>query len=445
MNQDDQRVTPTSEGKKIGEAETNEEEQKRSEPWKPSSDKKAAFEWESPDFQPFPGYRFEANKSSAKDFNPHSNQDYDQIRELLSESHIFPTSKSKRPGHRVHFTESKGIISARTSGQNPISHGSLSHRSFNNDHQNTTLDTSAGNLHLDKVSSQSSIKHQPPQANSREFTPQTQPQPGFGMYGPMVFQPPMQPNFFTPQMTSPLAMYQAQMPAVSRHSMQSPPHPRQNVSEHYMMDYGSGLPPPPYIMSPFSHSVNESLDHSFSMQPSNMHPMAYQPHMVGFPMQEIERRCVSVPEVFYEENDPLHFKSSPARNNMQGQLQKGKQWEFDIDVDKIEESSKTTLMIKNIPNKYDQAMLLEKIDQRFKDQYDFLYLPIDFKNNCNIGYAFINFVDTRFIRRFYEELNGKRWEKFNSEKICSIKYARIQGRDNPVSYTHLTLPTIYSV
>eukprot|EP01017_Pseudomicrothorax_dubius_P007657 TRINITY_DN12406_c0_g2_i6.p1 TRINITY_DN12406_c0_g2~~TRINITY_DN12406_c0_g2_i6.p1 ORF type:complete len:207 (-),score=64.80 TRINITY_DN12406_c0_g2_i6:34-606(-) len=186
-------------------------------------------------------------------------------------------------------------------------------------------------------------------------------------------------------------------------------------------------------------------DSSFSMQPSNMHPMAYQPHMVGFPMQEIERRCVSVPEVFYEENDPLHFKSSPARNNMQGQLQKGKQWEFDIDVDKIEESSKTTLMIKNIPNKYDQAMLLEKIDQRFKDQYDFLYLPIDFKNNCNIGYAFINFVDTRFIRRFYEELNGKRWEKFNSEKICSIKYARIQGRDNPVSYTHLTLPTIYSV
>jgi hypothetical protein len=41
--------------------------------------------------------------------------------------------------------------------------------------------------------------------------------------------------------------------------------------------------------------------------------------------------------------------------------------------------SRTTIMIKNIPNKYTQKMLLGTIDRKFEKNYDFLYLPIDFK------------------------------------------------------------------
>lgn len=58
--------------------------------------------------------------------------------------------------------------------------------------------------------------------------------------------------------------------------------------------------------------------------------------------------------------------------------------------------------------------------------YDFFYLPIDFKNKCNLGYAFINFRDPRCISAFFRDFADKRWERFNSEKVCVVTYARIQ-------------------
>ncbi|KAJ8752623.1 hypothetical protein K2173_005512 [Erythroxylum novogranatense] len=104
--------------------------------------------------------------------------------------------------------------------------------------------------------------------------------------------------------------------------------------------------------------------------------------------------------------------------------------QFELDVDRIirGEDSRTTLMIKNIPNKYTSKMLLAAIDEHCRGTYDFLYLPIDFKNKCNVGYAFVNMIDPQQIIPFYKAFNGKKWEKFNSEKVASLAYARIQGK-----------------
>lgn len=51
-----------------------------------------------------------------------------------------------------------------------------------------------------------------------------------------------------------------------------------------------------------------------------------------------------------------------------------------------------------------------------------------------MGYAFINFLHTKFIKDFYDRFNGKGWEHFQSEKICNLTYARIQGTPNLVSH-----------
>lgn len=99
-----------------------------------------------------------------------------------------------------------------------------------------------------------------------------------------------------------------------------------------------------------------------------------------------------------------------------------------IEMVRLNLDTRTTIMIKNIPNKYTQAMLLQAIDVNQADTYDFFYMPIDFKNKCNVGYAFINFLSHSQIPDFYSEFEGKRWERFNSEKICALAYARIQGK-----------------
>jgi len=124
-------------------------------------------------------------------------------------------------------------------------------------------------------------------------------------------------------------------------------------------------------------------------------------------------------------NDRIRSRRSDAGSS---QTDNKKQFELDIDLIMHGEDSRTTLMIKNIPNKYTSKMLLATIDEHHRGTYDFIYLPIDFKNKCNVGYAFINMTSAQHIIPFFQTFNGKKWEKFNSEKVASLAYARIQGR-----------------
>ncbi|KAG0568132.1 hypothetical protein KC19_7G188800 [Ceratodon purpureus] len=114
--------------------------------------------------------------------------------------------------------------------------------------------------------------------------------------------------------------------------------------------------------------------------------------------------------------------------SISAQADNKKQYQLDLERIMRGEDPRTTLMIKNIPNKYTSKMLLAAIDEHHRGTYDFIYLPIDFKNKCNVGYAFINMTSPTRIVPFYKAFNGKKWEKFNSEKVASLAYARIQGK-----------------
>ncbi|KAI4336395.1 hypothetical protein L6164_014928 [Bauhinia variegata] len=126
----------------------------------------------------------------------------------------------------------------------------------------------------------------------------------------------------------------------------------------------------------------------------------------------------------------LYHRRSEANSNGSDK----KQYELDLGRILRGEDNRTTLMIKNIPNKYTSKMLLAAIDEQCRGTYDFLYLPIDFKNKCNVGYAFINMIDPGQIIPFHQAFNGKKWEKFNSEKVASLAYARIQGKSALIAH-----------
>ncbi len=95
---------------------------------------------------------------------------------------------------------------------------------------------------------------------------------------------------------------------------------------------------------------------------------------------------------------------------------------------------RTTIMIKNIPNKYTISSFLTKINVNFKNTNYIFYLPIDYVNKCNLGFAFINFVEPFHIILFYELYRGKKWKKFNSDKICELLYAKFQGKKELIAH-----------
>lgn len=105
---------------------------------------------------------------------------------------------------------------------------------------------------------------------------------------------------------------------------------------------------------------------------------------------------------------------------------------YELDIEKIKrgEDPRTTLMVRHIPNKYTQKLLLCEINKNHQGKYDFFYLPIDFQNQANVGYAFLNFVHPLFILDFFKEFHGRKWTKFNSQKRCEIKFGRIQGLED---------------
>ena len=78
---------------------------------------------------------------------------------------------------------------------------------------------------------------------------------------------------------------------------------------------------------------------------------------------------------------------------------------YELDTEKIKKSEdlRTTVMIRHIPNKYTQRMLLQEINRHCQGKYDFFYLPIDYMNSANVGYAFVNFVHHYFILDFHKE------------------------------------------
>ncbi|CAE7317929.1 ybeQ [Symbiodinium natans] len=69
--------------------------------------------------------------------------------------------------------------------------------------------------------------------------------------------------------------------------------------------------------------------------------------------------------------------------------------------------TKTTVMLRNLPNNYTRSMVLNLLNQEgFKGKIDFLYLPVDFRSKAGLGYAFVNLVEPCFVPQFWKAFDG---------------------------------------
>ena len=111
----------------------------------------------------------------------------------------------------------------------------------------------------------------------------------------------------------------------------------------------------------------------------------------------------------------------------------------DINIYKILtlEERRTTLMIKNVPNKFTKDIFLSIFNKEFEDKFDLFLLPTDIKEKKNYGYAFINFINPLDIIYFFYRFNGKKWPNTNSVKICEIVFSKIQGINKMIKHYHI--------
>lgn len=91
--------------------------------------------------------------------------------------------------------------------------------------------------------------------------------------------------------------------------------------------------------------------------------------------------------------------------------------------DSADQEWRTTVMLRNMPNNYTRDMLLELVDSMgFSSCYDFAYLPVDFKSQAGLGYAFINFISSAEAQRCFETFEGYSGWKVPSEKVCTVTW-----------------------
>jgi len=93
-------------------------------------------------------------------------------------------------------------------------------------------------------------------------------------------------------------------------------------------------------------------------------------------------------------------------------------------------------------------MLLELLDSHgFYGQYDFIYVPMDFKRSAGLGYAFVNATTSAAAERIFANMQGFTGWQFCSSKVLEVAWGEpLQGlaahvdryRNSPVMHSDVS-------
>jgi len=122
-----------------------------------------------------------------------------------------------------------------------------------------------------------------------------------------------------------------------------------------------------------------------------------------------------------------HFSEARQRNEQTEASQYQSHQQASKQVRNV--AQKTTVMLRNVSNNYTRQMLLDLLNSHgFSRYYDFVYLPMDFNRNANLGYAFVNLIDSETAEAFWDIFDGFNQWALPTAKVCEVSWSGpIQG------------------
>jgi len=90
-----------------------------------------------------------------------------------------------------------------------------------------------------------------------------------------------------------------------------------------------------------------------------------------------------------------------------------------------DEGRPTTVIVRNIPARYDQMKLL--LEWSVDGSFDLMYLPYNYQAHKTVGYAFINFCSHAQAIDFIQKWNHQRLFHHRHTKRLDIRWAELQG------------------
>lgn len=128
----------------------------------------------------------------------------------------------------------------------------------------------------------------------------------------------------------------------------------------------------------------------------------------------------STPTIIPNTKKPTAAESDAAER-------RAKKYRIDIEKVKAGQDTRRTVMLKNIPNSFTQEFLIHILESIIPASYVFVYMPVDFDTNCNLGFGYVSVSDLASLVKLYECMHMKKWPQTSSKKTCEVVYARIQG------------------
>lgn len=70
---------------------------------------------------------------------------------------------------------------------------------------------------------------------------------------------------------------------------------------------------------------------------------------------------------------------------------------------------RTTVVVHNFPKTWLREDVQKAVHAAVGARYDFIYVPTEFQSGTSLGYAFLNFCESKDARHFMESTHGREW------------------------------------